>query len=64
MTHNFFESIQTTTAYIVQVSMGDTPHGSLEYSTIFAVGMVLFAMTLLMNIASMWIKKKYREAYS
>ncbi|MFH1322267.1 MAG: phosphate ABC transporter permease subunit PstC [Methanobacteriota archaeon] len=64
MTLNFFESIQTMTAYIVQVSMGDTPHGSIEYKTIFAVGMVLFIMTLLMNVASMWIRERYREVYS
>lgn len=63
ITLNFFESIQTMTAYIVQVSLGDTPYGSIEYKTIFAVGMVLFAMTLLMNIASMWIKSRYREVY-
>lgn len=64
ITLNFFESIQTMTAYIVQVSLGDTPYGSIEYKTIFAVGMVLFAMTLLMNIASMWIKSRYREVYA
>jgi phosphate transport system permease protein len=64
MTLNFFESIQTMTAYIVQVSLGDTPFGSIEYQTIFAVGMVLFVMTLVMNIASMWIKEKYREVYT
>ncbi|SNQ59336.1 phosphate ABC transporter permease subunit PstC [Candidatus Methanoperedens nitratireducens] len=64
ITLNFFESIQTMTAYIVQVSMGDTPFGSIEYKTIFAVGMVLFVMTLFMNIASMWIRERYREVYS
>ncbi|MCX9013298.1 MAG: phosphate ABC transporter permease subunit PstC [Candidatus Methanoperedens sp.] len=64
MTLNFFESIQTMTAYIVQVSMGDTPFGSIEYKTIFAVGMVLFVMTLFMNIVSMWIKGRYREVYN
>ena len=64
ITLDFFESIQTMTAYIVQVSMGDTPYGSIEYKTIFAVGMVLFVMTLVMNIASMWIKERYREVYS
>lgn len=63
MTLDFFESIQTMTAFIVQVSMGDTPFGSIEYKTIFAVGMVLFVMTFLMNIVSMWIKEKYREVY-
>lgn len=64
MTLDFFESIQTMTAYIVQVSLGDTPYGSIEYRTIFAVGMVLFVMTLVMNIASTWIKGRYREVYS
>lgn len=64
ITLDFFESIQTMTAFIVQVSMGDTPFGSIEYKTIFAVGMVLFVMTFLMNIVSMWIKEKYREVYS
>lgn len=64
MTLNFFESIQTMTAYIVQVSLGDTPYGSIEYRTIFAVGAVLFVMTLTMNIASTWIKNRYREVYT
>lgn len=64
MTLNFFESIQTMTAYIVQVSLGDTPYGSIEYRTIFAVGAVLFVMTLIMNIASTWIKNRYREVYT
>lgn len=64
MTLNFFESIQTMTAYIVQVSLGDTPYGSIEYRTIFAVGAVLFVMTFIMNIASMWIKNRYREVYT
>lgn len=63
MTINFFESIQTMTAYIVQVSLGDTPYGSIEYKTIFAVGMVLFVITLIMNILSTWIKERYREVY-
>lgn len=64
MTLNFFESIQTMTAYIVQVSLGDTPHGGIEYKTIFAVGAVLFVMTLVMNIISTLIKEKYREVYT
>lgn len=63
LTLNFFESIQTMTAYIVQVSLGDTPAGSITYKTIFAVGMVLFLMTLLMNIASQWIRARYQEVY-
>ncbi len=57
------ESIETMTAYIVQVSLGDTPHGTLEYNTIFAVGMTLFLMTLVLNIISQWILKRFREQY-
>ncbi len=55
--------IETMTAYIVQVSLGDTPYGSLEYRTIFAVGMTLFLMTLILNIISQWVLKKFREEY-
>ncbi len=63
MTLNFFESIQTMTAYIVQVSLGDTPAGSIAYKTIFVIGMVLFTMTLVMNIFSQWIRSRYQEVY-
>ncbi len=63
LTLNPLESIQTMTGYIAQVSMGDTPHGSTEYYTVFAVGMVLFVMTLLMNIVSQWMLNKMREKY-
>jgi len=63
MTLNFLESIQTMTAYIVQVSLGETPHGSLEYKTIFAVGLVLFLITLAMNLLSNRITTRFREAY-
>jgi phosphate transport system permease protein len=63
MTLNFLESIQTMTAYIVQVSLGETPHGTLEYSTIFAVGLVLFLITLAMNLLSQRITRRFREVY-
>ena len=63
MTLNFFESIQTMTAYIVQVSLGDTPAGSIAYKTIFVIGMVLFTMTLVMNIFSQWIRSRYQGVY-
>jgi phosphate transport system permease protein len=53
--------IMTMTAYIVQVSMGDTPTGTIEYRTIFAVGMMLFVSTLVLNIASMWLRQRYQE---
>lgn len=64
LTLNPFESVQTMTSYIVQVSLGDTPYGTIEYRSIFAVGMVLFIMTLGMNIASQWIRHRFREVYS
>ncbi len=63
LTLNPLESIETMTAYIVQVSLGDTPHQSLAYKTIFAVGMLLFLMTLGMNIASYYLTRRFREVY-
>ena len=51
------------TAYIVQVSLGDTPHGSLEYRTIFAVGATLFTMTLGMNIIARRVVGRFQETY-
>jgi len=53
--------IETMTAYIVQVSLGDTPTGTLEYRTIFAVGMMLFLSTLILNLISMWLRQRYQE---
>jgi len=63
LTLNVFDSVQTMTAYIVQISLGDVPFGSLEYKTIFAVGMSLFVLTLLMNLIAQYINKKFREEY-
>lgn len=63
LTINPLNSIQTMTAYIVQVSLGDTPAGGIEYLTIFAVASVLFLITLTMNIVSNIIMNKYREVY-
>jgi phosphate transport system permease protein len=63
LTANPLESIQTMTAYIVQVSLGDTPAGGVEYQTIFAVGSLLFLITLGMNILANRILKKYQEVY-
>jgi phosphate transport system permease protein len=59
----FLESIQTMTAYIVQVSMGDTPAGGIAYQTLFAVAGLLFVITLILNIVSQWILSKFREVY-
>jgi len=55
--------IQTISSYIVQVSMGDAPQGSMEYRTIFAAGLTLFIFTFTLNSISFWIKKKYQEKY-
>lgn len=63
LTANPLVPIETITAYIVQVSLGDVPHGSLEYKTIFAAGMTLFIFTFILNNISFWIRKKFREQY-
>jgi phosphate transport system permease protein len=63
-TANPFVPIETMTAYIVQVSLGDTPQGTLEYRTIFAVGMLLFLMTFALNLLSSWLRARYREEYN
>jgi len=63
LTLNPLQSIETMTAYIVQVSLGDTPHQSIAYKTIFAVGMLLFVMTFLMNMISHWFTRRFREVY-
>ncbi len=55
--------IETMTTYIVQVSMGDIQHDSIEYRTIFAVGITLFVMTFVLNNLSFWLKKRYQEEY-
>jgi phosphate transport system permease protein len=57
------EAVETITAYIVQVSLGDVEHGSMEYKTIFAAGISLFVFTFLLNNLSYYIKKKYQEKY-
>ena len=63
LTLNPLESIQTMTAYIVQVSLGDTPAGTLSYQTLFAVGAVLFSMTLVLNLIANAIMNRYRDIY-
>ena len=55
--------VETITAYIVQVSLGDVQHGSIEYRTIFAAGITLFAFTFLLNTISYQIRKKYKQQY-
>jgi len=63
MTIDPFVAIQTMTAYIVQVSLGDTPQGGVAYQTIFAVSALLFVITLCMNIFSSRLLKRFREVY-
>ena len=64
LTWNPMVPIETMTTYIVQVSLGDTPQGTLEYRTIFAVGMLLFLGTFLLNLVSAWLRERYREEYA
>ncbi len=61
LTLNPLVPIETMTTYIVQVSLGDTPAGTLAYRTIFAVGMLLFAGTFGLNLVSVWLRDRYRE---
>lgn len=63
LTFNPMDSAATITAYIVQVAMGDLPHGSIGYQSIFAAGLVLMVMTLCFNIIGHIVRKKYREQY-
>jgi phosphate transport system permease protein len=64
LTWNPMVPIETMTAYIVQVSMGDTPQGTLEYRTIFAVGALLFLSTFVLNLASAWLRERFRQEYA
>lgn len=63
LTLNPLVAIETMTAYIVEVSLGDTPSGTLEYRTIFAVGMVLFLSTFALNILGDRMRQRFRERY-
>jgi len=62
-TLNPFVPIETMTAYIVQVSQGDAPAGSIEFKTIFAVALLLFVITLVMNLLSQFVVSRFREEY-
>jgi phosphate transport system permease protein len=63
LTMNPTRPAATITAYIVQVSLGDLPHGSIGYQSIFAAGLALMLMTLVFNIGGYLLRKRYREAY-
>ena len=58
------QAVATLTAYIVQVAGGDVQHGSIGYQSIFAVGLTLFVITLLLNSAALWLRQRYRSVYS
>jgi len=60
---NPLEGAATITAYIVQISLGDLPHDSLAYLTIFAAGLTLFLLTLVFNLIAFWLRRRYREVY-
>ncbi len=60
---NPLEGAATITAYIVQISLGDVPHNSLAYLTIFAAGLTLFLITLAFNLIAFWLRRRYREVY-
>src|SRR5210317_1530839 len=62
-TFNPVESAATITAYIVSVALGDLEHGGIGYQSIFAAGIVLFIMTLSLNILGQWTRKKFTERY-
>ena len=53
----------TITSFIVQVALGDLPHGSVGYQTIFAAGLTLMLLTLSFNLLGYWLRRKFREAY-
>jgi len=63
LTLNPLVPVETITAFIVQVSLGDTPHGTIEYRTIFACGMMLFVLTFIFNVISFRLKKRFQEVY-
>ena len=60
---NPLQPVETMTAYIVQVSLGDTPHGTIEYHTLFAVAMMLFLLTLTLNMASMAVRDRFKRMF-
>ena len=63
LTWNPAEPAATITAYIVQVALGDLPHGSIGYQTIFAAGLTLMLLTLFFNVVGHFLKRRYRQAY-
>jgi phosphate transport system permease protein len=63
LTLNPLESVETMTAFIVRVSLGDVPHGSFEYQTIFAVGLTLFLITLIFNLFGLFLRERFIRTF-
>ena len=63
LAYNPLEGAATITAYIVQISLGDLPHNSLAYLTIFVAGLTLFLITMAFNLIAFWLRRRYREVY-
>jgi phosphate transport system permease protein len=63
LTLNPLESIQTMTGFMLQVGLGDAARGSVEYRSLFAVGLTLFAMTMVFNLTATWFVRRFREVY-
>jgi phosphate transport system permease protein len=63
LTFNPLEPAATITAFIVQVSLGDLPHASIGYQSIYVAGLTLFVITLSFNLLGFYLRKKYREVY-
>lgn len=61
LTFNPTEQAATITAFIVQVSMGDLPHGSVGYQSIYVAGLSLFCLTLVFNVIGLWVRRRYQE---
>lgn len=62
-TFNPLVPVETITAYIVQISLGDTPHGTLEYKTIYVCGLTLFVLTFVLNVISFKLKERFQNIY-
>lgn len=63
LTLNPLESVQTMTGFMLQVGLGDTARGTIDYQSLFAVGMMLFVITLMVNVGAAWFVRRYREVY-
>ena len=63
LSFNPLEGVATMTSFIVRIAKGDVVHGSTDFNSLFAVACTLFFMTLLMNVFSQWIMRRYRQVY-